>query len=75
MIMILEVGYAAIIVHVAKGENLCIYVYREVFIDNLPSKHWLPVHPTGHSHVSGATHTPGSGQSAQMAEINVVEYG
>ena len=31
MIMILEVGYAAIIVHVAKGENLCIYVYREVY--------------------------------------------
>ena len=47
----------------------------EVIIDDLPSKHWLPVHPTGHSHVSGATHTPGSGQSAQMAEINVVEYG
>ena len=47
----------------------------EVIIADLPSKHWLPVHPTGHSHVSGATHTPGSGQSAQMAEINVVEYG
>ena len=47
----------------------------EVIIDDLPSKHWLPVHPTGHSHVSGAAHTPGSGQSAQMAEINVVEYG
>ena len=29
-------------------------------IRTLPSKHWLPVHPTGHSQVLGATHTPGS---------------
>lgn len=49
-----SIGSAARVVSTYTGSH---------FIDDirtLPSKHWLPVHPTGHSQVLGATHTPGS---------------
>ena len=43
-------------------------------ISRIPSKHWFPVHPGGHSHVSGAMHLPGSLHSVHTARVRYDQY-
>ena len=52
--------------------SISAYVMKNSYMANifLPSEHRFPVKPDGQSHVLGATHIPGSMQSAHTADVH-----